>query len=510
MGFTESMAGADEVLAGMKREELTGLPPKNLSTFTAKPGDQKITLRWSVSDTIVDDQILCTVAGIMIRRSTEGTPESIFDGDLVTDTATLSGSYEDTGLENDTTYYYKAFPYSDHGVHNFNDANAASAAPKAYTLLGFKIKKNESDPAARVTYTEGAVGLTPASTNLSTGAVDLGDFSEFWFITENKPAMVKADGTIDYYLNPNDYTKKADGTASDVSNTGYNGNAMAVIPCTYLKTWQDSTYIYVNVCDIELDEDYHAYSHMRADGSVMEHIFMAMFEGSLTNNKIRSLKGQSVMNSQTGTNELTYAANNGSLWSTQSWSQHNLLNMLLVLMFKTTNIQAALGNGHYNGGSQASHLLTTGTISDKGQFYGTSGNVAMKCFHIENYYGDQWNRISGCVTDGNKQILIKPYPPYNTGGTGYTATGIIPGGTSGGYISAEEGKDYGIIPKTASGSETTYTPDGLWFNSNCYALVGGPCNNGLLVGPFALAVDYAVSYTNWILGAALSCEQPAA
>ena len=511
MAIMESMAGADEVLAGIKRNQITGLPPQNLSLFTATGGDTKVTLNWNISNTVVDDQLLCTVKGIMIRRSTTAVPASITDGTLVVDTANLSGSYEDTGLTNDTTYYYRAFAYSDHGVYNLNAANVAQATPKEYILLGFKIKKSESDPATRVEYTEGAVGLTPASTNLTTGAVDLGDFANFWFITENKPCMVKYDGTIDYYLDPDDYTKKEDGvTASDVSNTSYGGNAMAKIPLTWLKIWEDSTYIYVNICDTKIDNDYKAYAHTRKDGTIMDYIFMSMFEGSLTSSKVRSLKGQSVMNSQTGANELTYAKANGTLWSTRSWSQHNLINMLLVLLFKSTNLQATLGNGHYSGGSQASHLLTTGTISDKGQFYGTSGNVAMKCFHIENYYGDQWERIEGCVTNGSTHILIKETPEYNTSGTGYTDTGIVPSGTSGGYISAEQGFAYGVVPKTASGSDSTYTPDGLWFAASCYAVVGGACADGLPVGPFALNLSSAVSATSWSIGAALSCEQPAA
>lgn len=511
MAIMESMAGADEVLAGIKREQITGIPPKNLTQFSAKGGDTVVTLKWNAANTVIDDQVLCTVKGIMIRRSTTATPEKITDGDLVIDTANLSGTYVDEDLTNDTTYYYRAFPYSDHGVYNLNAANAAEATPQEYILLGFKINKTESDPNARVTYTEGAEGLTPASTNLTTGAVDLGGFSDFWFITENKPCMVKNDGTIDYYLDPNDYTKKEDGvTASDVSNTSYAGNAMAKIPLTWLKIWEDSTYIYVNICDTQLDEDYHAYAHTRKDGTVMDHIFLAMFEGSLTSSKVRSLKGQSVMNSQTGANELTYAKANGTLWSTRSWSHHNLINMLLVLLFKSTNLQAKLGNGHYTGGSQASHLLTTGTISDKGQFYGTSGNVAMKCFHIENYYGDQWERIEGCVTNGSTHICIKETPEYNTAGTGYTDTGIVPSGTSGGYINSEQGFAYGVVPKTASGSDSTYTPDGLWYAASCYAIVGGSCGIGLPVGPFALYLHAAVSDTGWAFGAALSCEQPAA
>ena len=128
----------------------------------------------------------------------------------------------------------------------------------------------------------------------------------------------------------------------------------------------------------------------------------------------------------------------------------------------------------------------------------------MKCFHIENYYGDQWERIEGCVTNGSTHICIKETPEYNTAGTGYTDTGIVPSGTSGGYINSEQGFAYGVVPKTASGSDSTYTPDGLWYAASCYALVGGDCLHGLHVGPFALNLNNAVSNTNWNIGAAHS------
>ena len=139
-------------------------------------------------------------------------------------------------------------------------------------------------------------------------------------------------------------------------------------------------------------------------------------------------------------------------------------------------------------------------------FYGTSGNVAMKVFHIENYYGDIWNRIRGCVTNGSTQVLVKMTPPYNTTGDGYTNTGIKPGGTSGGYINAAKMTSNGLIPQTASGSETTYYCDGLWFAASRYALVGGSCSFGLEVGAFYLNLNNAVSNSNWNIGAALSCH----
>ena len=40
------------------------------------------------------------------------------------------------------------------------------------------------------------------------------------------PVMLKNNGTVDYVLDPNDYTKKKDGTPSDINNPNYKGSAM--------------------------------------------------------------------------------------------------------------------------------------------------------------------------------------------------------------------------------------------------------------------------------------------
>lgn len=50
-------------------------------------------------------------------------------GELVINSAELKGSYTDTGLSNGTTYYYKAFPYSDHYVYNRGASNIGQATP---------------------------------------------------------------------------------------------------------------------------------------------------------------------------------------------------------------------------------------------------------------------------------------------------------------------------------------------------------------------------------------------
>lgn len=502
-----------------------GIAPDNMKAFACQVGDGCIKITFTEpDDTKVENpetgnaQTICSVRGVkIVMKAGEDPIEDENDGTLVLD-CTTPGQYSSNpfvvdNLTNDQPYTFAAFPYSDQGAVNRNMVNQKVATPKAYVLLGFKIDKQDSNPATRVTYTEQAEGLTPAKVNLSTGAFDYGSFANFWFVTENKPYMVHSDGTPDYELDPTDYTKKLDGTASDVSSLAYDGNAMAKIPLVWMKQWEDARYEYCNICNIQLTEDYKAYAHMRSDGSVMDYIWLSCFDGSLNSSKVRSIKGQTPMNTQTGTNEITYARANGNLWYTRSWSQRNLINMLLILMSRSDNFQESFGYGYYTGGTQQSpNYLATGSGSDKGQFFGTNATRGVvKVFHIENWWGNLWERIAGLMYVSGK-IKTKMYPTYNTDGSGYTDTGVTMGGTSGGYISATKMTENGRLPVTCSGSETTYTCDGGWYNASQvdYALVGGSCASGLLVGGSCVYLNSLVSHSGWTIGAALSCEQPAA
>ena len=468
-----------------------------ITSATGKDGKVILTISSETEDALVK-----------VVYKTGSAPTSGTDGTVI-DNLT-AGTVEISGLTNLTEYFFVAYAYTH--MRTSSASASVSATPRQYTLLGFRIKKSESDTEAKVEYTEEAVGFTPAHTNLTTGEFDYGSFGNLWFIQDNKPVMLNYDGTEAYELDPNDYTKKADGSASDISNSSFAGNGMSRIPKVYLKQWEADGYEYCNFCDIKLDDTYHAYAHTRADGSEMDYIYLSLFEMALVSNRGRSIKGLNPMVSKTGSEELAAAKANGSLHSTRSWSQRNLINMLLILMGKDTDTQEVFGYGYYTGGSSsAPNYLVTGGAYNKGQFYGKSTTRDyVKVFHIENWWGNVWERIEGCVTNASTRIMVKSTPPYNTSGTGYVDTGVTPGGTSGGYISACKMTEHGLIPMTASGSETTQYPDGLWFAASCYALVGGYFRNGLHVGALALAVGLALSIAGWDVGSALSCEQPLA
>ena len=100
---------------------------------------------------------------------------------------------------------------------------------------GVRIKKSEGSPGAKVEYLFDAVGMEPAHMDYSRGIFDYGDWGNIWFVKDNKPLMLKSNRTVDYYLNPDNYAEKEDGTASDITNDSYDGNAMAQFPLVWVK-----------------------------------------------------------------------------------------------------------------------------------------------------------------------------------------------------------------------------------------------------------------------------------
>lgn len=156
---------------------------------------------------------------------------------------------------------------------------------------GFKIAKNDSNPDTRVTYTDDAVGMTPASMNYSTGVFNYGDWADAWFVKDNYPVALKYDGTEDYKLNPNDYSKKIDGTASNYNSTSYGGNMMSAMPKVYFYRYEDSDYRYCKISDTKIDNNYQCYAHIGTDGNEKDYVYLPMFKGSYVSSKLRSIGG---------------------------------------------------------------------------------------------------------------------------------------------------------------------------------------------------------------------------
>ena len=508
-------------ISALKNKAAGGIPPANMVKFNAAAGNGEVKLYITPpNDTVIDGQLICTVAGVKIMRKDTEYPNTEAAGievlDLPREDFELykTEPFIDSGLTNDKQYYYTAFAYSDYGLFNRNPAqeNRATATPKMYELYGFDIDPDDSNPATRVSYPADVdnAAWDPMTVNLTTGEFDLKQWNNAFFIKNPRPVMLKYDGTVDYELDHNDQTKKLDGTASDISNTSYGGNAMVEFPKIYFKRWEDDAGQHVRVSDMQIDSSYHCYQHMY-DGEELDYIYLPMFEGSSISSKVRSIAGQTPMNTQTGSTEKAQIEANGTGWQFDDWMNAQMIEHLLYLVGKSTGLKETFGNGHYTGGSQASHLLQTGTLKNKGMFYGTNGNVAVKFFWLENYYGDRWDRKYGVFYNTSGHILVKLYPPYTIDGTNCIDTGLTITGTSGGYISKIKMTEYGGFPIVVSGSETTFFPHGCWYSTARlnFLIWGASCDGDRRVGP-AFYVSSPFSASAWNIGPSLAYKYPKA
>ena len=386
---------------------------------------------------------------------------------------------------------------------------------------GMKINKNDSNPATRCTYLFDAAGMTPAAMNYETGLFDIGDWGDVFFVKNNYPAMVLYNGTEDYKLDPNDHTLKADGTESDVSNVNYGGNAMSVFDGTvdgkiWLSQFEIGNYEYIIISNVQYDATFNDDAYVREDGSHADKLYYPMFGGSYDGTRIRSLAGQTLMYNTNASTEIARAKANGDGWNIGSWSRRNLLNCMLKLMSKTDNSQAAFGQGQTTGYVEDASVnyghLGTGTLKDKGQFYGYNDTThEVKVFFIEKWWGNRWDRINGLLMVGG-EILAKMTPPYNLTGKGFDKVGIKMEGKTGGYQKATKSSEYGRLPASIGGSSSTYTCDYFYWDAGitAFALVGGICYYGEYCGADFVYLSSSASYAYWTIGASVFLEQPIA
>lgn len=508
---------------GMENAPLyaTGIAPDNMKEMIVVPKNSAVRIRFTEpEDTFIDGQLVCSVKGVKVVAKVGSYPAHENDGFVVLQNEE-KGKYAQEAFEygeltNGVQYYFGFFPYSDHGVFNRNSANRKTATPKEQLLFAFKIDKNNTDPYTSVTYLEDAVGMTPAHMDYAKGVFDYGSWKDVWFVEENKPYMVKYDGTPDYQLDPNNHALKLNGEDSDVANPDYAGNAMAKFPLVWLKQWDDGNFEYCNISNVQIDDTYHAYAHQRADGSIMEYKWLRMYGGSEVSGKLRSLSGRALMQSKTRQQEVTLATANGENWYTTAQCDRNLLDMLLLLISKDQDAQNAFGNGNlnYNSSNTATYgMLSTGTMNKAGQFYGYNDLThQVKVFYIEKWWAEQWEATAGYINDKGV-IKIKMTKPYNFTGAGYDNTGTTMSGTSGGYVSTTKMTEWGRLPIVVSGAEKTGPCAGAWFNNSQvdYAFSAGDCSYGLRCAPgVCVGVSALASYVGWYFSAGLSCDQPKA
>lgn len=258
--------------------------------------------------------------------------------------------------------------------------------------------------------------------------------------------------------------------------------------------------------NVQWDENYKAYAHTDANGVVQDYFYHSLFPASIYNGTAITEFNSTPAGNLTAAQQLSSLQSLGTNWRLTSWSQYQLIRTLLILIGKSTDTQAVFGNGNEDG-----ELLSTGTLADKGQFFGYNDFThQVKVFHVEDFWGNYWIRLEGLLKQGNG-IFYKMTPDYSfTDKTIFRSSFAVALST----ISASPinvmfvNNNWGMFPMNAAGSTSTYFCDLLWWSTSgnlCSANLVGRKGNRYSqttggAGVFALDITNTPNYTADDLG----------
>lgn len=240
-----------------------------------------------------------------------------------------------------------------------------------------------------------------------------------------KGCLLKDDGTVNYYLKSDDWTKKADGTASDLSGT--DGQVMVEVPTYYRKVDNPSSGVYQHKISLS----------PVAGFTKVNGFYYGAYEAALqrSTSKLASVKNlttdyrggnntagwDAAANTLLGrpatsislTNYRTYARNRGSnKWNVTTWRADMLIWELLMIEYATLNSQKSV-NGTLTVDGYKQGCLGAGVTTANSTEWGTfsAHNPFIPCGASDNL-ANASGEVSRIVT--------------NFGGSGVNRTFLIP------------------------------------------------------------------------------------
>lgn len=470
-----------------------GIPTSVCTNIAVVKGNEQCSLTWTdppASETIHGVDIVWK--NTTVRYKAGSAPTSASDGTLVTIETTRnqysSSPLTITGLTNGVTYYISVFPKAESGAINTEATQIVSVTPAATSIWTVKIDQSNSNPLSCCTYADAAVGMTKGS-------------SEWDDIFGYKPCIMQ-NGAVVGYLNPNDFSKYADGTSAPITDTNY--DVMIEFPRMGLDITTSGDIITVRLTDATDDSNFQYRAHKRGSTN-KDYFYLGAYDATGSSSKLGSNSGKSPLVNVTLTNFITYAHNRGTGYEIMAFYQWTYIQALYVLKYGNLNSQSAVGMG-YVGGSSAQ---TTGATNSNGMCYGsTSTTSRVKLFGLEDLWGNVYQWLSGLYSDSSRNLLTTT---DNFGTDTSTTTGaweysISSGVTSdsSGYMNKTQGTNSGgFVGKAFSGSSSTYFADYGRLSASRWPFVGGYWDAGDSAGVFGCDVSSSASGAASYIGARL-------
>ena len=482
------------------------------ANVTARSASGKIYIKWTDPDNIYDGGKLISWTKSEVRlivsssSDDDAYPKKVTDGTLV-GTFTTKNQYKTTELEftppstigadaNCRIMVYAhcsiAGDTKDYVNGEYEAQASAQFQIKSYSTWTVVIDESNSNPLSCCTYADDAVGMTKGS-------------DEWDEIFGYKPCVFK-DGAVYKYLNPNDFTKFADGTdatsyITDSNLLGY--DVMIEFPRMGLNMSKSGTQVTISLTNNPNDSNFEYRAHKR--GSVAKNAFYlgayeAYSAGKGTANDLKSVSGVSPIQGLNLSLSILQAQNHGSGYEIMAFYQWTYIQCLYVLKYGNLNSQGAIGNGVV----QTLAAISTGTMNSNGTCYGvtTSQSTGVKLFGMENVWGNTQKWLGGLCTDNNYN-LISTTDNFTIEIDKWEYTYNVTYNNRNGYVTGVQGENgSGFVMKdaSASGSSSVYYCDTSTVSGDNFPTVGAYYLSEAQAGIFSYAIGYLNTTSTSTLG----------
>lgn len=289
-------------------------------------------------------------------------------------------------------------------------------------IYGIKIDTTNSNSNDCVTYTDDAATFTPLKVNQDTGECNYGSWKEIIdTLIGAKPCLVKTNGEVLFDLNPDNYNKLETGETIDIES-GEFGQVMIRFNHLYYKFSMEDNYIKFQISNKKVDNTWIDTAFVSEDGigQSKDYMFISAYEVGQKDNKLQSLSNVSP------SFRLLYKdierLTEFGVFHMMNIIKKQFIVFLGYLVTKSIDLTGNIGIGNIDG-----EVLKTGTMNDKGLFYGkNTGTDGVKVFGIENLWGNQLKYMHGIVQklmhvidketgmmNDEQHLFIKEFYPYD-------------------------------------------------------------------------------------------------
>lgn len=310
--------------------------------------------------------------------------------------------------------------------------------PKVY---GVRIDLENPHPTDSVTYIDDASGFTGPA-----------DFANVYPFNQIKPCVLRK-GAVAYYLNPNDFTKKADGTPSDITSWLV-GDVMIEFPKLYWSVKKEGKSVFIRFTEAKIDGSFDALAHEK-NKVIKDKIYISAYPVSLDpDGNYRSVSGKTAATNTVVSTYQSKIITNGSGYQAFGWFQLQMLLLLFVVRYKTLNSDQYFG--HMN-----TFTNVTGSLDKVGMNRDGAGVGANKFMGLEQFVSSYAQKVAGIYLRTGRIVVT------NDGSLYANPTGVESSGYAfeysqlgPGFVSDILGTQKGIfLPTAVAGSVSTFFTD---------------------------------------------------